>query len=453
MRIDAESGSTRSRLLRAGSLTVTGQVTMNVLRLAGNLVLTRLLAPETFGIMALATVLLVGITMLSDFGLQQVIVRSPNGEDQDFLDTVWTVQVIHGIGVGTLLLASALALGAAQSAGWLPSGNTYARPELPWVLAGLSLHAALSGCVSTKFHVATRRMQIGRLVGIDTCCQIISLGVIAGWAYLQPSVAALVAGNISVTLCRLFVGEFLLPGARNRPRLSRPGLAEIRQFGSWIFVASSLSFVVANVDKLVLGATLGAREFGLYSIALTLVMALHDLVIQISRRVIFPALSSTYRENEQRIGGYYYRLRLPLDVFCLVMAGLLMTSGDLLIDLLYDRRYADAGQYLRILGVSLLGSRYVALSELFQVLGRPRLLLYEHVSRLVVLLIGIVVGLHVYGVVGVVCAVALSFLAGPAVNVLFIQRKLGLLNIRRELLPIPFLAVGVALGAAARALA
>jgi O-antigen/teichoic acid export membrane protein len=449
---DPQAGSTRSRLLRAGSLTVTGQVASNALRLAGNLVLTRLLAPETFGIMALATVLVIGIFMLSDFGLQQVVVRSPNGEDQNFLDTVWTVQVLHGSGVAALLLASGAALAGAQSAGLIAPHTTYARVELPWVLAGLSLQAILEGCLPTKFPLAMRRMQIGRVVAIEISCQVISLVLIAAWAYVQPSVAALVAGTVSATLCKLLAGNFLLPGVRNRLRMNRPGLDEIRSFGAWIFVASSLSFVIANVDKLVLGASLGPREFGLYAIALTLVMAMHDLVLQISRRVVFPALSSAYRADPQSIGRYYYRLRLPIDAFCLFMAGLLATSGDLLVGVLYDKRYADAGQYFRILAVALLGFRYAVLGELFQVLGRTRLLLYEKVSRLVLLVLGISVGLHTYGILGVACAVALSFLAGPAVSIFFVQRKLGYLDMRRELLPAPFIFLGVGMGLAARAL-
>lgn len=440
-------------MLRAGSLTIGGQVATNVLRLAANLLLTRLLAPEAFGIMALAAVLLVGIVMLSDFGLQQVIVRSPNGEDRVFLDTVWTVQVLHGLGMAALLLASGGALGLAQDAGWVPSGSTYARAELPWVLAGLSLQVVLTGFASTKFHLATRHMQVGRVVGIELGCQVISLAVIAAWAYVHPSVAALVAGNLSAAFCRLVAGEFVATGARNRFRLDRSALREIRAFGAWIFVSSGLSFVIANVDKLVLGAALGPRDFGLYAIALTLVMALHDVVLQVSGRVVLPALSAAWRQDPQSLWRLHYRLRLPIDAFCLVMAGLLAVAGDLLVNLLYDIRYADAGQYLRILAPSLVGLRYVVLREVFKVLGRPRLLIYEQVSRLLLLVTGIVVGLQVLGIAGVVWAVALSFLVGPLVSVVFVQRRIGLLDVRRELLPLPLFLLGVALGLAARALA
>src|SRR4051812_42517103 len=96
--------SLRAGLLRAGSWTVGGHFLSQCLRLAGNIILTRMLAPEAFGIMALASVMWVGIAMLSDMGLQQIIVRSPNGEQAIFANTVWSLQVLHGTAIALVLL-------------------------------------------------------------------------------------------------------------------------------------------------------------------------------------------------------------------------------------------------------------------------------------------------------------------------------------------------------------
>jgi hypothetical protein len=62
----------------------------------GNLILTRLLFPEAFGLMALVQVFLSGLQMFSDIGIQTSVIRSKRGEDPAFLDTAWTVQVLRG---------------------------------------------------------------------------------------------------------------------------------------------------------------------------------------------------------------------------------------------------------------------------------------------------------------------------------------------------------------------
>ena len=65
-------------------------------RLAGNLILTRLLVPELFGVMALAQVFIIGLNLFSDVGVGPAIIQSKHGTDPVFLNTAWTVQIIRG---------------------------------------------------------------------------------------------------------------------------------------------------------------------------------------------------------------------------------------------------------------------------------------------------------------------------------------------------------------------
>src|SRR5258708_1248517 len=68
-----------------------------VLRLASNLVLTRLLVPEVFGLMALVQSFIGGLAMFSDVGTSSSIIRHPRGEEPVFLNTAWTMQILRGI--------------------------------------------------------------------------------------------------------------------------------------------------------------------------------------------------------------------------------------------------------------------------------------------------------------------------------------------------------------------
>ena len=68
-----------------------------VIRFGSNLVMTRLLVPQMFGVMAIATVIMVGLAMFSDLGLRQSIVQSRRGSDPVFLNTAWSVQIVRGL--------------------------------------------------------------------------------------------------------------------------------------------------------------------------------------------------------------------------------------------------------------------------------------------------------------------------------------------------------------------
>ncbi len=89
--------SLRGLALRGSIWTLGGYGASQVLRLAGNLVLARLLFPEAFGLSALVGVFMVGLAMFSDVGIGPSVIRSHRGDDADFLNTAWTIQVIRGL--------------------------------------------------------------------------------------------------------------------------------------------------------------------------------------------------------------------------------------------------------------------------------------------------------------------------------------------------------------------
>ena len=69
-----------------------------ILRFGSNLILTRLLLPELFGLMGLAYVFIVGVHLFSDIGLGPSIIQNKRGEESEFINTAWTMQIILGLG-------------------------------------------------------------------------------------------------------------------------------------------------------------------------------------------------------------------------------------------------------------------------------------------------------------------------------------------------------------------
>ena len=127
------SASLRNRALKAGSWNLVSLVASQVMRLGGNLIMARLLLPEMFGVMVIATTVSVLLHLLSDVGLRQNIIQSHRGDDPEFLNTAWTVQIIRGFVLFALTLLLAAASWFAQLANLWPADSTSAAPELPMV--------------------------------------------------------------------------------------------------------------------------------------------------------------------------------------------------------------------------------------------------------------------------------------------------------------------------------
>lgn len=422
--------------IKAGIWTLAGHGSSQALRLLGNLLLTRLLAPEAFGVMSIATVISVGVVMFSDLGLRQVIVRSKESSDPDFLNTVWTLQLLQGVGVAVVLLLISGGLAIAQHAGVFPEGSTYASPELPMLVAGFSLVAVLFGLESTKLATAEKDMLIRPVVMVELASQVAGLLAMCAVALVHPSIYVLLVGAL-VTGASKTLGSHLLPvPGRNRLHWSGPIVREVCRISTWIVVSSALTFVSSNVDKLFLAWLLGSHTMGQFVIASLLVGAANDVVVRLSSRVAFPAITKAYERDSSELGRSYYHSRMPMDAFCLLLAAFLFWFGPDVVRILYDNRYAQAGAILSILSIALIGSRYSVVPYVYLLLGRPGLMAAEQGIRLVGLLIAISVGYRLYGTTGAMWGVAVGQLAGSLAGLLVFQPRLGFLSVRRELVSI-----------------
>ena len=77
--------------------TVAGFGAMQVIRFGSTLILSRLLFPDIFGLMALVNVFLQGLQMFTDVGIGPSIIQNKRGDEPDFRDTAWTILVLRGL--------------------------------------------------------------------------------------------------------------------------------------------------------------------------------------------------------------------------------------------------------------------------------------------------------------------------------------------------------------------
>jgi O-antigen/teichoic acid export membrane protein len=230
----------RARVLRAGGWTVAGFALSQTLRFGANLVMTRLLVPEMFGVMAIATMVMYGLALFSDVGLRQSIVQSPRGGEAAFLNTAWSVQIVRGAVIWCAALAGALGFVSVNATGVLPRDSVYADPSLPAVIVVLSLSAVIAGFESTKLHEASRRLSLDRITQIDLASQLLGVLAMFAWALADRSIWALVAGGLCAAAARTLLTHAWLPGSANRWQWESAAFREIMGMGKWIFAASVL---------------------------------------------------------------------------------------------------------------------------------------------------------------------------------------------------------------------
>ena len=422
-----------------------------MLRLGSNLILTRLLVPEMFGLMAVAMTVAVIVTMLSDIGLTQAFVRSARGEEKSFIDTTWTIQIARGLLLWALSIIAALGLFAAASSGLISVHSAYADPLLPWLIAATGFTSVINGCSSTIALTSIRNFKLRPVFLLDFIGQIFGLAVLIPLAWWTRSIWALVAGSFASVALSAILSHLWMVGPRNRFRWESSSVSEIFTYGKWLALSSAVTVFATNGDRLMLAAYANATLLGLYSIALSLVGALDVILGQLFDKVMLPAFSEVARNDPLGVPAAYFKLRWKIDPIILVISGLLFGGAHLLIDILYDARYADAGQMLQILAVGMIFTRYTLVQQVYLALGQTRYFVPINLVRLVATFTFIPLGFHFGGFVGALIAISLRNIPSVLLSFYF-NSKHKLNNMRLEIQTLLFWPLGFAIATAAQAL-
>lgn len=427
--------SLKALVTRGALWTVAGYGASQVLRLGSNLVLTRLLFPEAFGLMALVGVFLQGLEMFSDIGVGPSIIQNQRGDDRRFLNTAWTLQLIRGVAISIVAL---LVAG--------PLASFYQMPELAWLLPVAGLSSLAAGLNSTGIFSANRSLSLGRLTLLELVSRALGIGVMLVWALVAPSVWALVIGGLVGAVAKAGLSHVWFGGPVNRIAWDAEAWRELMRFGRWIFLATAVHFVAGQVDRLMLGHYLTAAMLGVYSIAFLISDAAYQVISMLSHRVLFPSFSAVARDDLPRLADVYYRARLRTDTLMLTGAGVLLAAGQQVVGVLYDERYAAAGWMLQLLALRVAaGATLTPGAMLLSARGFPRYAFWGSTGRALVLLVGIPAGWYLGGLPATVAVIALADV-GMLPPVWLGLRRFGLLRPLAELRALGILGIGGLLG-------
>ena len=386
----------RQRVLNAGGWTIGGHMSSQVLRLGGNLVLTRLLFPEAFGYMAIVQSVIAGLVMFSDLGITTSIIHNKRGHETVFVNTAWTMRLIQSVIIWLMLCMFAPLV-----------ASFYAQPMLATLLPVVGFGSVLGGLVSTKLDLINRSLALKKLVLIEVGSQSVGLLVMILWAWIDRSIWSLVWGGLIGGFVKMAASHLLLEGAHNKIAWDRDSVKDLFGFGQWLLVSSILTFLSGEGKKLLIGAFLGVKLLAFFTLASTMSLVFLQIARQVNAKVLFPAYSEVVRERPERLREVAARSRLLLIIPGWLIALFFVIWGDHFMGLLYDQRYAESGNMLQVLAmgslISVIGNSY---NGLLWARGMLRVSTAVLAVQIVFQVAGMFIGYHFLGENGVVLSVA-----------------------------------------------
>ena len=419
------------RSLKRGAVWAIGsQVAVQAVRLAGVVVLARLLTPADYGVAALAVTLASFSMTLGDFGFGTALVQAETASQRWASTACWAALGAGAVGSGLAALAAypaALALGEPEVAPLLIAG-------------GVTLLLVALGSASNAF--LTRSMSFGVIQGATVTAALVAMACAVGAAYLGAGAWALVLQQVVLAGT---MSAFFIVAARWRPsfEFSRTAFRSLARFAMPLTGAAVLFALQALVTALLVGSLVGIDALGIWNFSMAIVVLPAVLLSAPLARVIYAAFARMRGERERVAEVWLNGLMLVAGVVLPVLIILIAIAPDL-IPVAFGSKWRPAVPVVQILAVFFM-SRALQMwnSSVMDAAGKPHVGMILNALVLVALPPSIWLGSE-FGVQGVAVAYSLAaLLFGEIPSFVLTTRELSLtqLSVLRRLREIALSAV------------
>ncbi|WP_050346552.1 lipopolysaccharide biosynthesis protein [Arsenicicoccus sp. oral taxon 190] len=320
-----------------------------VVTFVSTVVLARLLAPEAFGLVALALLAINIFDRLKDLGVGTALVQH-SGSWRRIAPTGATLTVLLALGFGAACLLTAP---------WLAAflGNDALTP----LIRALSVSMLLQGLTvfpdaALRRYLAFRERTLPELAGAVVKAAVsisLAVGGAGAWSLVWGQVAATAVMAVLYWLVYLRATRAGATPVADEPehRFGWDGQAagELVRFGGSLSLLALLALVIDNLDYFSIGRRLGETELGYYTMAFRLPELVVVGVCVVIGQVLFSSFSrlqddpAALREHYLRAISAVATLTVPLGL------GLAAAAGPIVLAV-FGEQYSPSEPILVVLG-------------------------------------------------------------------------------------------------------
>lgn len=257
------------------------------LGLVRNVLLARALGPAEMGVVAVLTLTLSLLDMISDFGPDRLLVQAEDGDREEFQSTSHLLLLLRGVvTAGALLLLA------------MPVGGYLGRADAAWMIAALALVPLIRGAIHLDSKRVQRRLEFRGTMFIELTAACAATAAALVLAPRVPSAAVLVWVSLAQVVALVGMSHIVA----ERPYqvgAQRDVLNRLLSFGWPLALNGVIMFGALQGDRLVVMASSSTADLGRYAVAFQLTMVPALLISRVASTVWLPWLSRSQSDTEQ----------------------------------------------------------------------------------------------------------------------------------------------------------
>jgi len=300
-----------------------------LIRYVATLALLRVLAPADMGLMSAAIVVTGILEIFTGLGTGTAIIQRES-VDQRFLSSIFWFNLLLSVALALLIGGLAPLAAAAMK-----------QPELGEVLPVLGLSFIISGLTIVQRSRLARDLDF-RSIAIAALLRAVTYGVVTyvlaarghgTWALVYGTLASQLLGTIA-----LWVSGQWMPSLR----MSYSDVRGVMAFSTNLVGSQLASYLISNLDRIIISRLIGKEALGLYTMANRLVLFPIRSITQVLMGVLVPVLSRLQNDNP-RFRAHYVRSNAAIFALTAPILTGAIVAGDLLIQVLAKSAWYAAG--------------------------------------------------------------------------------------------------------------
>ncbi len=384
-----------------------------LISLAVTAVLSRMLPPEDFGVIAVASVFIVFFGIFSDMGLSAAIVQKRNLSVSD-LKSLFSYTLFLGVILAVIFFFSS----------WLIA-RFYDDSQLIAVCQILSVNVLFATWSIVPNGLLLRDKQF-KFIGVRTISVQIILAVISILAaYAGMGIFALLINPVGGSILIFILSYIKSPvGLTFHPRLE--SVKKIASYSSYTFGFSLINYFTRNLDKLLIGKVFGMIPLGYYEKSYKLMLLPVQNLTHVITPVLHPVLADYQDDTSQQINKYLKLINVLSLVGFPVTAFLYFTAEPLVI-LIFGQQWMPSVPVFKILslsvGLQITGS---TIGAFLQATNKTKQLFILGTLNTISNVIGLVIGAYVIGSVEGVAWMFVAMMYFGLWNLWYIAKVVGI---------------------------
>jgi O-antigen/teichoic acid export membrane protein len=317
-----------------------GTIANAVMQIGYTSAMARLLAPEAFGLVALAGVLLRFGYYFANLGLNQAIIQKEELTPEN-IRAAFTSSALLGLTftILTWFVAPFAVL-------------IFDMPDVVPIVRVMGLAFVIGGVSATATSLLQRNMRFKELSIVETLSYVVAyLGVGILLAYLDFGVWSLVYASLAQALL-VAIGAYVMARHNVLPLFNWAAYKPLFAYGSKMSIISFLEFIYSDLATLLIGRVLGAYRLGIYNRAFMLVnLPMYNLTRTVSR-VVFPSFSQMQSDTARLAKVYLSSTTLLAALIIPVCLGIMVAAPEIVYVVL-GSKWLESIPVLQVLSLAI----------------------------------------------------------------------------------------------------